>query len=134
MTENQCEVTRKVTEYRLQTTGSLQHHAFGILPNVVCTDGIMLLAKEAQCFWLLDAIASHQLDNRVGSEPFQVWILKSAPDLGEDHVTLHCEDGNDRSLTKQVIGWSSFPSGLLPCRIWAERSGSRLVLMMPEER
>ena len=45
------------------------------------TDGTKYLAETAQAFWLMDAIASHQANRKVASEPFQVWRL--FVDLGD---------------------------------------------------
>src|SRR5512136_632426 len=39
------------------------------------TDGAKYLAETAKAFWLMDAIASYQMNKQVAAEPFQVWKL-----------------------------------------------------------
>jgi hypothetical protein len=54
-------------------TGTEHYHKFTKL-GYVCTDGVLTLAQEAKCFWLLDAIVSYQGQGKLSSE-FQVWTL-----------------------------------------------------------
>ena len=42
------------------------------------TDGIQYLAQEAQCYWLIDVIASHQTKKLLADQmlkDFQLWLL-----------------------------------------------------------
>jgi hypothetical protein len=39
--------------------GTDHYYRFSILTPLVTTDGVMELALAAECFWLLDVIASH---------------------------------------------------------------------------
>lgn len=69
------------------------------------TDGVQYLAINYGCFWLLDAIASHQINPKVSFEEFQVWILKR---ISGYEFRLYCEDGNDNFITEQIISYSDF--------------------------
>src|SRR3990167_5297686 len=57
-------------------TENWYRHPFGI----VYTDGVQFLAEQAQAYWLIDAIASHQHTAKVRREPFQVWTLQVGVD------------------------------------------------------
>lgn len=88
------------------------------------TEGVKWLADHAEAYWLLDAIASHQLDPKVKAEEFQVWTLQVA-----DHkAMLTCEDGNGREVTHQRIPYTDFP--LREIKLWCEFG----TLMLPSER
>ena len=57
-------------------TGTTCHHKFSQIPGYpVITDGVFALAEAAGCYWLLDAIGSHQLNKKL-DRAFQVWRLK----------------------------------------------------------
>ena len=70
------------------------------------TDGAKYLAEKAKAYWLMDAIASHQINKKVAYEPFQAWELV----VGADRkAVLTCTDGNKRILIKQEIPYTDFP-------------------------
>jgi hypothetical protein len=70
------------------------------------TDGAKYLAEKAKAYWLMDAIASHQINKQVAHEPFQVWELI----VGTDRkAVLTCMDGNKRILVEQEIPYTDFP-------------------------
>lgn len=98
--------------------------------NDVLTEGTSYLARHAECFWLMDAIAAHQTDPSVRREEFQVWFLRQRP-LGDWH--LYCEDGNNNLVTEQVFETSDFP---LPegITLWACRNDfGGITIMLPTE-
>jgi len=102
---------------------------WSILSKDVATEGVIFLAENADCFWLLDLISSHQLDPKVKREEFQVWKLTGTP--GGAAVVV-CEDGNSNEVTSQELEYSTFP--LPEIAIWATMNelGSR-TLMLPSE-
>ncbi|NQE36740.1 hypothetical protein E5S67_04505 [Microcoleus sp. IPMA8] len=61
------------------------------------TDGVKYLAENAQCFWLLDAIGSHQpRANRIHRlTEFQLWFLH----VGNAHEFIKPKRGNAAVLT-----------------------------------
>ncbi|MCK5742546.1 MAG: hypothetical protein KAH48_10030 [Chlorobi bacterium] len=70
------------------------------------TDGIKYLAENADCYWLIDLVASYQVENRVKNEPFQVFHLK----VNENKTAkITISDGNDNILAVQEIEYSDFP-------------------------
>ena len=61
------------------------------------TDGIKYLAENAQCFWLIDAIASHQptANKNQRLREFQLWFLH----VGNAHEFIKPKAGNAAVLT-----------------------------------
>jgi hypothetical protein len=70
-----------------------------------CTEGVYDLCTDFECFWLLDAIISHQFSEKVKREPFQVWKLQRLEDY---EFKLTATDGNDNIIAEQHIEFSDF--------------------------
>jgi hypothetical protein len=89
-----------------QFTGSLNryHHWLGLY----YTDGVKYLADHANAYWLLDAIASHQLEALHDQmlQEFQFWSLTVHEDAS---ATLCCCRDTDDIAIEQVIEWTDFP-------------------------
>ena len=94
------------------------------------TDGTKYLAEQAKAFWLMDAIASHQINKKVAAEPFQVWTLS----VNEKHeAILTCTDGNKTELVRQDIPGTDFP--LASITLYAAQDdylGGRVVMLTSE--
>ena len=94
------------------------------------TDGTKYLAEQAKAFWLMDAIASHQINKKVAAEPFQVWTLS----VNEKHeAVLVCTDGNKTELVRQDIPGTDFP--LASITLYASQDdylGGRVVMLTSE--
>ena len=110
------------------------YRSSGLATDIYHTDGVQWLADAAKCFWLIDAIASHQFNVRVSGEPFQVWTLKVENRKG----VLICGDGDDTPpLVTQEIPYTDFP--LDEISLFLE-DGSldgvnvHRILMLPSER
>lgn len=100
------------------------------LNRFLVTDGIMFLQNEAECGWLVDAIASHQtpaLDRTC--DGFQLWILRK---VGPRCAVLTCQaDSNQPALVKQEIEFTDFP--LETVHIYVEGTGARKTILLPSE-
>ncbi|MEG4805408.1 hypothetical protein QUB63_32585 [Microcoleus sp. ARI1-B5] len=61
------------------------------------TDGVKYLAENAQCYWLIDAIASHQPKVNIIQRlrEFQLWFLH----VGTAHEFIKPKAGNKAVLT-----------------------------------
>lgn len=104
------------------------------------TDGIKFLADNAECYWLIDAIASYQKTalNNPNLAEFQLWILV----VGNNHEFIKPNPENDAVLTcwedtpgccdkpaiAQQIPFTDFP--LPSIELYVEGG----VLMLPSER
>jgi len=91
------------------------------------SDGAKFLAGTAKAYWLMDAIASHQPNKKVASEPFQVWTLT----VNDQQAVLLCTDGNEHELVRQEIPYTDFL--LSEITLYVEQSGDDLVVLLPSE-
>lgn len=92
------------------------------------TDGVQYLAQNADCYWLLTAIASYQPELKSKHKrvyPFQLWELK----VKEDHsAVLTCaEDSDIPPVITQAIEFTDFP--LPEFKLWLVNG----VLLLPSE-
>lgn len=86
-------------------TGTTQWYYHPLFKSFRYTDGIKYLAKEAECYWLLEHIFSNQMLPEIKSQEFQVWKI-----LVEDSkATIRVEDGNDNLIKEFKIPYTDFP-------------------------
>lgn len=88
-----------------QFNGGDAQYRHPLMRSVNYTEGAKYVADTAGAHWLLDVVASHQLDPKVKAEPFQVWKLEVTGSVGK----VICEDGNDNVVTTQDIPFTDFP-------------------------
>jgi hypothetical protein len=93
------------------------------------TDGVKAMAEEVGAFWLIDAVASHQINPKVARCDFQVWTLT----VNEDRTAIleMREDSDQPVIVKQQIEYTDFPTGTF--KLWIEGSGRERVLLLPNE-
>lgn len=69
--------------------------------SIKFTDGVKNLAESAECYWLIDAIASYRR-----KEHFQVWKLI----VTDSKAVLTMQEDSDMPIiVKQKIGYTDFP-------------------------
>ncbi|WP_293351632.1 MULTISPECIES: DUF6876 family protein [unclassified Microcoleus] len=93
------------------------------------TEGVMFLVREAECTWLIDAIASYQPEiKKSGNEMlqgFQIWELRRQQ---ECKFLLSCkEDSETPPAYSQEIEFSDFP--LDEIKLWL----CNTTLLLPSE-
>ncbi len=89
-----------------QFTGTENYYRFSpINPNLVMTDGVKYLAEKAECFWLLDIIASLDYVPSCRNQPFMTCRFKKEGDAG----TFTADNGNKKVLYTQEIPYTDFP-------------------------
>ncbi len=93
------------------------------------TDGVKTLAETAQAYWLIDAIASHQINPKVAWHDFQVWTLTVSED--KTAVLQMKEDSDKQPVVTQKIDYTDFPIGTF--KLWIEGTGRERVLLLPSE-
>jgi hypothetical protein len=76
-------------------TQNYYRHTIG---NFMFTDGVKYLAETAQCYWLLDVIASYILKPKIKRIPFQLWELKVNKDKSAT-VTMREDSGMTTKLS-----------------------------------
>lgn len=105
-------------------TGNYYRHPLGI----VYTDGVQYLAQEAGAYWLIDAIASWQIDpvilNDWMLQEIQFWKLQVNSD---NSAVLSCERDTDDVVLTQDIPFTDFP--LESIKLYLNHK----VLMLPSE-
>lgn len=68
------------------------------------TDGTKYLAEEAECFWMMDAIASHL--SEIGTSD---WFVQVKVIVKDSRATMIYEDGNGVELARQEIPCIDIP-------------------------
>ena len=99
---------------------------FRISRRHLLTDGTKYLAEEAECFWMMDAIASHL--SEIGTED---WFVVVQVKVTEGRVVMIYEDGNDHEHARQEIPYTDFP--LDSITLYACWDQEHWVLMLPSE-
>ncbi len=90
------------------------------------TDGTKYLAEEAECFWMMDAIASHL--SEIGT---QDWFVQVRMTVKNSRATMYYEDGNGKEHARQQIPYTDFPmQGITLYACW---DGQHWVIMLPSE-
>jgi hypothetical protein len=92
--------------------------------KLIFTPGIKHLADRAGAFWLVDLVASWQLNGKVAAEQFQVWTLAVRSD---QTATATATDGNRAEIARQEIPFTDFP--LAEITVWFDGG----TLMLPSE-
>jgi len=90
------------------------------------TDGTKYLAEAAECFWMMDAIASHLCE--IGTEDRFVSVRVQ---VTESRAVMIYEDGNDREHARQEIPYTDFP--LNSITLFACWDQENWVIMLPSE-
>ena len=107
-----------------QRNGSENFYRYALAKSFIYTDGVKEVAEKCQSYWLIDLIISHQLDDVVKKESFQVWDLKR---VNESEFIIIATDGDHNKVTSQKIPFSDFPYDL--ATLWLVDS----CLMLPCE-
>jgi hypothetical protein len=71
---------------------------FRISRRHLLTDGTKYLAEEAECFWMMDAIASHL--SEIGTED---WFVQVRMTVTGNRATMIYEDGSGSEHARQEI-------------------------------
>jgi hypothetical protein len=112
--------------------GTEQWFRHSLMRNVLYTEGVQYLAEQAEAYWLIDKIASMQLEPMIAAEPFQAWKLALTSD---NKAVLTCTDGGKLGdepelLHKEHITFTDFP--LDEIELWVEK-GEHIVILLPGE-
>ena len=126
MATDNLELERQLAQF---TGSELLHRYSSLFRYIELTDGVKYLADNAQCYWLMDLIASHQTNPRVRLESFQVWKLKLTEDGG---CYITCDSGNHgQPIASQKVEYTDFP--LDDFILYATWEGDNLIIMLPQE-
>ena len=120
ITANQKYLLRELTDF----TGTSAYYR--ISRQHVLTDGTKYLAEKAECFWMMDAIASHLCE--IGTED---WFVVVRVSVAEGRAVMVYEDGNDHEHARQEIPYTDFP--LDSITLYACWDQDDWVIMLPSE-
>ena len=107
-----------------QFTGTEKYYR--ISRRHLLTDGTKYLAELAECFWMMDAIASHLCE--IGTED---WFVLVRVQVTEGRAVRIYEDGNDREHARQEIPYTDFT--LPSITLYACWDQEHWVIMLPSE-
>jgi hypothetical protein len=88
-----------------QFTGSDEFFRHPLCRDVIYTQGVQYVAESAGAYWLIDKVATLQMDPFVAAEEFQVWQLF----VTGDTAVLNCGDGNGKTVYSEAIEYTDFP-------------------------
>lgn len=132
MNTAQANAKRTLTEADLrQFSGGEERYRHALLGDrFTYTEGVKFLAEQAGAYWLIDAIASYQLDRRIRGDAmlrdFQLWTLRLHN--GGAILALTRDSGfAEPTVIEQFIEYTDFP--LAKVRLYVENG----VLLLPSE-
>ena len=109
-------------------------HWYAVVPGLTMTDGVKYLCEAAECFWLIDAIASWQGKARKSKalKDAQFWSFKLTS-LNPRQGVLECGSGSRKAkpVITQKIESTDFP--LDNIQLYCMPSGSDWVILLPSE-
>jgi len=123
------QMERELADYAAQCNGTGQYYRYNP-PSVLLTDGAKHFAETCEAFWLLDIIASWQLEpERIPDPDFQAWTLEKTAEGG---ARIFCGDGNETRKMMQEVEYTDFlpDSATLWCLPADE---TNRVIMIPAE-
>lgn len=104
--------------------GTESYHKCSLFP-VAATDGAIWLARNFECFWLLDDMAAEMMQH--SEEAF--WVMKLTVKDGE--ADIRYEDGNYNLIKEKHIDYTDMPEG--EYELWGvNHPGNRVILMNTE--
>ena len=107
-----------------QFTGTEKYYR--ISRKHLLTDGTKYLAEAGECFWMMDAIASHLAE--IGTADWFVFVRMT---VNGSKATMIYEDGSGKEHARQEIPYTDFP--LQAISLYACWDGEHWVIMLPSE-
>lgn len=83
-------------------------------PRILCTPGVKYLANKAQCWWLLDVIASYYKPGGKSAVDRQLWedsiLFWTVEKTGSRKAVVYCQqDSGMPKIIRQEIPHTDFP-------------------------
>ena len=88
-----------------QFTGTSQYYYHPLFKAFRYTDGVRFLAKNAECYWLLEFIFGYQTDPKIKATEFQTWKLVKKG----NGCIITVDDGNGKIIKTYSLSYTSFP-------------------------
>ena len=90
------------------------------------TNGTKHLTEKGECFWMIDAVASHLCE--IGTED---WFVLIRVQVSEGRAVMVYEDGNGLENARQAIPYTDIP--LSEITLYACWDQEHWVIMLPSE-
>lgn len=123
---------RQLAEELENFTGTEKYYRY--TPETVLTAGTKFLAEKAECFWLIDLIASFQTPAFLSRAfDLQTWSIAVHPN---NSVTVICT-AKGEELAREEIGKTDFVLGrTAPFKLYVARlsDGVNVAIFLPSER
>jgi len=128
------ETVATIQQNMAHATGTMTYYRT-MLSEVVYTDGVRQLARDADAYWLIDAIMSYQPEIKDGTRlsEFQLWTLNV---LEDRRAILECrEDSNRKPIFAQAIDYTDFPLDATRFYVEPGQVGDKAVrvILLPSE-
>ena len=137
-----AETERDLRRNLAQFTGTTCWYQLSPLYRHVGTDGVVFLAEEANCFWLIDMIASHLITMDALIYESQAFFSKLPTGsggrftlAGYKNDSTDALDDNPIGLASQNVSFTDFPLDEIEIRVSAyDHENERYVFFLPSER
>ena len=83
-------------------------HYYRISRRHLLIDGTKYLAEHAECFWMMDAIASHL--SEIGTSD---WFVQVKVTVQNSRATIIYDDGNGNEHARQEVHYTDFPLDMI---------------------
>jgi hypothetical protein len=121
-------------EYRSSSYGTDNYTKISpFAPNLLATDGVIHMAEELQCYWLLDIVASYmtaiqRLSNKTENYFFVIRLSK----LEGNKALFTIDEGNDDEIFN-IIQEIPYTDLKMNVRMYLQTDGKYWTLMQPSE-
>ncbi len=118
-------MNNELTKEELNNFTGTENYYHNLIGNFKYTDGVKFLADKGKAYWLLDAIGSYQVSDKIRQIGFQVWKLETNLKTQTARLSLLNEDRKE--IVFQEIPYTDFP--LEEIEVWLINK----VLILPGE-
>ena len=115
-----------------QFSGSEEVYKHWASRQIIYTEGLQYLAKEAGCYWLLDEVALMILPVLLKKHRDHFYLIKFMANA-DGSADIIAEDGSDNVYMKRHIELTDFPVKENQLRFYLCSSGNAYCLMLPGE-
>ncbi len=122
-----------------QFTGTSGYFRYSLLfPYFLLTDGTKYLAESAECYWLMDFIASHQVNPLIRENEnlkrIQFWQIR----VDNNRAKIWVEEDKDEPVFSELIDYTDFPLERLtlyvqPVYLPSEQDRENWLCFLPSE-
>ena len=122
---------REIREGLVGFTGSETFLRYSpLFPNVIITEGVRWLADAAECYWLVDLIASHLPAVQKAGETFAVVMVERTTGSGATFAIVD-DIPATTIFADQKVDYTDFPLAVL--KLYVGFDSENWTIMLPDE-